>query len=545
MNKVRWIVLGVIACLIVAAGAYLWASSLMDSLYAYRSPLHNSPPPAGAPLGQPLTRRVVFVLIDALRVDTALKPEVMPFLHTLRARGAWATVHSRAPSYSDPGYSVLMIGAWPDLSDGPAMNAPYEDTLPWTQDNLFTAAHRAGLKTAVSGYYWFEKLIPQEAVDAHFYTAGEDAAADRAVVDAARPWLEGGHYAFMLIHLDQVDYAGHHEGGPRDPRWDAAARRADELLREIVSSLDLARDTVIVISDHGQIDRGGHGGEEPIVLIEPFVMAGAGVRAGKYPDIQQVDIAPTVAVLLGTNLPASSQGRPLVEMLDLSEAQKDAIRKALSLQQALLLDAYLSALAARPANVHVEPGHDPLGAYQAMLQQVRESRLKRERLPRFVLAAALALIPALILFRKRSRDLVWMLGGALLYMLLFHFGYAVLAGRTYSLSSVASADDIILFTAGAAAVSLIMAWLATSLGLGLFRSTSRRAAEGSLAMVFITLYLLALPILWSFALNGVLITWTLPDFGSMFLGFLSTLQSLIVAALGLLLTGLAALVARF
>jgi len=545
MNKFRWILLGVVACLIVAAGAYFWASSLMDSLYAYRSPLHSSPPPAGAPLGEPLTRRVVFVLIDALRVDTSLKSEVMPFLNTLRVQGAWATVHSRAPSYSDPGYSVLMIGAWPDLSDGPAMNTPYEETPAWTQDNLFAAAHRAGLKTAVSGYYWFERLIPQEAVDAHFYTAGEDAAADRAVVDAARPWLESGHYAFVLIHLDQVDYAGHHEGGPRDRRWDAAARRADDLLREIVSALDLTRDTVIVISDHGQIERGGHGGEEPIVLVEPFVLAGAGVRAGQYPDIQQVDIAPTVAVLLGTNLPASSQGRPLVEMLVLSEAQKDAIREALSRQQALLLDAYLPAVAARPANLSIIPGDDPLGAYQAVLQQVRESRLRRERVPRFILAAVLALIPAGILFWKRNQALVWMLGGALLYTLLFHFGYAVLAGRTYSLSSVASAEDIILFTAGTAAISLVIAWLATSLGLGLFRSTPRRAAEMSLAMLFIVLYLLGLPILGSFALNGLLITWTLPDFGSMFLGFLSALQSLIVAALGLLLTGLAALAARF
>jgi len=300
-----------------------------------------------------------------------------------------------------------------------------------------------------------------------------------------------------------------------------------------------------VISDHGQIERGGHGGEEPIVLVEPFVLAGAGVRAGQYPDIQQVDIAPTVAVLLGTNLPASSQGRPLVEMLVLSEAQKDAIREALSRQQALLLDAYLPAVAARPANLSIIPGDDPLGAYQAVLQQVRESRLRRERVPRFILAAVLALIPAGILFWKRNQALVWMLGGALLYTLLFHFGYAVLAGRTYSLSSVASAEDIILFTAGTAAISLVIAWLATSLGLGLFRSTPRRAAEMSLAMLFIVLYLLGLPILGSFALNGLLITWTLPDFGSMFLGFLSALQSLIVAALGLLLTGLAALAARF
>ena len=147
----------------------------------------------------------------------------MPFLAELRARGASATMHSRPPSYSAPGYTVLFTGAWPDISDGPALNLEYDRYPAWTQDNLFSAAHRAGLSTAVSGYYWFEKLIPQEAVTASFYTAGEDAAADRAVVAAALPWLANGEDQLILIHLDQVDYAGHHEGGPRDPRWDAAA----------------------------------------------------------------------------------------------------------------------------------------------------------------------------------------------------------------------------------------------------------------------------------------------------------------------------------
>ena len=73
------------------------------------------------------------------------------------------------------------------------------------------------MKTAVSGYNWFEKLIPQKAVNASFYTPGEDRLADRQVVDAVLPWLAGGQYSLILVHIDQVDYAGHHEGGPSDP----------------------------------------------------------------------------------------------------------------------------------------------------------------------------------------------------------------------------------------------------------------------------------------------------------------------------------------
>ena len=250
------IALTILALLLIAGVAYIWATGAIDSLYAFRSPLANNPPAPGPSSGNALTRRVVFVLIDGLRKDTADNASVMPFLAELRAKGASATVHSGVPSFSAPSYTVLFTGAWPDVSDGPSVNLDYDQYWTWTQDNLFSAVHRAGGRTAVSGYNWFEKLIPQDAVADHYYTPGEDAAADRQVVDAALPWLKSAEDQFTLIHLDQVDYAGHHEGGAASPNWAAAAKRSDDLLREIVGSLDLSKDTVLVTSDHGHLDRG-------------------------------------------------------------------------------------------------------------------------------------------------------------------------------------------------------------------------------------------------------------------------------------------------
>ena len=62
------------ALVAVAAAAYLWATGLMDSLYAYRSPFAAAPLSAGLPVGSPLAGRVVVVLVDGLRVDTAPEP---------------------------------------------------------------------------------------------------------------------------------------------------------------------------------------------------------------------------------------------------------------------------------------------------------------------------------------------------------------------------------------------------------------------------------------------------------------------------------------
>ncbi|OGO28564.1 MAG: hypothetical protein A2Z16_07495 [Chloroflexi bacterium RBG_16_54_18] len=537
MKQFTPILFRILLCLGLVFAAFLWATNLMDSLYAFRSPLHSNPPLPGEPLlpsDVPIpTRRLIFVLMDALRVDTANDPAIMPTLGALRQQAAWATMHSRPPSYSDPGYSALFTGAWPELSDGPAMNVEYEDTPTWTQDNLFSALKRRGFQAAVSAYYWFEKLIPQYAVSASFYTPGDDQAADRQVVDAALPWLHDLEYQLVFIHLDQVDYAGHYEGGPLDPRWNQAARRVDDMLVEILSELDLNQDTLLVLSDHGMIDRGGHGGHEAIVLQEPFILAGAGVKPGNYGDIDMVDVAPTLAALMGANIPASSQGRVLTEMLALPPEVTAALPEALTAQQGRLLDAYQAAI---ESHVTLEPGEDIVASHQDALESARSLRLQNELLPRFILAALLTLMLLVWFIWKRREDLPWYILASLIYLLLFNLRYALIDGRTYSLSSVASANDLILYTTSTAAMALLVSWMVTALVHKVFRRLPRQAAMWTLDLALFIVFLLIMPILWSYVLNGMLVTWTMPHFPSLFLGFLSLIQVLTVAICGLVIT---------
>lgn len=538
-RKPLLLLLSIVACLAIAVVAYIWATGMMDSMYAYRSPLATQPPAPGAPSGDALTRRVVFVLIDGLRTDTAADPQVMPFLNELRSNGASAIAHSQTPSYSAPGYTVLFTGAWPELSDGPPMNLEYEEYVPWTQDNLFSAAQRAGLATAISGYNWFEKLVPQDAVAASYYTAGEDDAADQAIVAAALPWLHDNQQALTLIHLLQVDYAGHHEGGPQDPRWNASARRADDLLRAVVGTLDLTQDTVVITSDHGHIERGGHGGPEPIVLQEPLVLAGAGIKPGVYGDVQQVDIAPTLATLLGAAIPAAAQGHVLTETLALPTDALLPIQAAAQAQQQGLAAAYS---AATGETLDIAPGGDPVTATQAAIAAARAARARSERLPRLLLALAVVGVLGFTAWRTRSRALAWMVGAAVIYALLFNLKYALLDGRTYSLSSVASAGDLIAAVAMNAALAALAAWLVLLIALRLYRQTAAAAAQATLNWTLTTIALVGLPALLSFVINGALVTWTLPEPVTYFLGFLAAMQMLVIAAVGLLLAGLAAIV---
>ncbi len=536
------IIAGLVFCLVLAVAAYFLATAMLDSVYGYRSPLKDTPPRPGSVLGQPATRRVVFVLIDGLRYDTALRTEIMPNLDKLRQQGASATMHSRPPSYSQTGYTVLLTGAWPDLSDGPAINLDYAEIPTWTQDDLFSAAHRAGLSTAVSGYYWFEKLIPQESVSVHFYTPGDDKQADQEVMNAAIPWL-GEDYQLVLIHIDQVDYAGHHEGGPRSPNWNAAAERADVLLGEIVSKLDLTQDTLLVTSDHGHIDVGGHGGIEPVVLTEPFVLAGKGIKPGNYADVQMVDVAPTLAALLGTNIPASAQGQPLLEMLNLPSTISSALPGAAAAQQTALLQTYTQAISRPISNAEI-PQNASVTAYQDLLQKTVNDRLYLERGSRWAAVGFLLLLVVGVITRIKPRVLAWTFGGAALAIAVFHLRYAVLDGHPYSLSWVTGKMDMIVYIAITAGLSLVAGWLVAMLGLGALRSSPKDGMIAALGYLMALFLLLALPFGVSFAINGLTVTWTLPDFLSFFIAFLAIFQALVSAGVGLILVGLTGLIAR-
>jgi arylsulfatase A-like enzyme len=60
--------------------------------------------------------------------------------------------------------------------------------------------------------------------------------------------------------------------------------------------------------------RGGHGSTREMRV--PLLISGAGVRAGAAPkDARLVDVAPTIAALLGVRPPADAQGRALDELL--------------------------------------------------------------------------------------------------------------------------------------------------------------------------------------------------------------------------------------
>jgi hypothetical protein len=96
--------------------------------------------------------------------------------------------------------------------------------------------------------------------------------------------------------------------------------------RDLFSLLgELSKDvTVVVTSDHGAVDSGTHGSDTPVQRRCPAFAYGPGIVRGAAPPrrVPQIDLAPTLAALLGVAAPAHGLGVSIVEWLALPEAAR-------------------------------------------------------------------------------------------------------------------------------------------------------------------------------------------------------------------------------
>jgi hypothetical protein len=315
------------------------------------------------------------------------------------------------------------------------------------------------------------------------------------------------------------------------------------LLAKIVATLDFKNDTLLVISDHGHIDAGGHGGQDAVCLQEPFVLMGAGVNPGIYTDINMIDVAPTMAALLGARIPASAQGTIRTDLVNPDVSTLKNITQATIDQQTQLVQTYAAAIN-RTFDKKLLPTTANVSGFENIIENMRANRKNDERVPR-----GLVVVIALILFfkwlsnNKKNGATAWIIG-ALVFALLFNFRYAMWDKLTYSLSSITSENQFILYVAITSLIVSAIVWMAITLDQRYFKLNPQDAALKTFYLFLTIAFINGLPALTSYVANGLLVTWDLPNYLISFLALISLIQVLTIAISGLIFAGLNALLAR-
>jgi hypothetical protein len=445
-----WLLLAGLVALGLLARAL--AGEAWTSFTRYPTPFAFANP--GAQAAPPLVDRAVIVLLDGLRLDASHQ---MPSLNELRARGADFECRIGVPSFSLPGRGVMFSGSWQEIH-GQATNFNPR-RLP--VEHLFQTAKKRGLTTALSAHQdtltLFEPSVDAAAVYPDELVGEGMPALRRELVqmsEASRRILADNKPQLVLVEFHMPDEAAHAWGGA-SAEYREAVLAVDGELRGLERLIDLSRSLLVVTSDHGHTDRGGHGGAEESVLRVPLVMVGGPVVPGAKGSCLQVDLAPTIAALLGIEIPASNEGHPLLEALRLDAAARRETLSRLHQQRKNFVDRYVAVLAGAPfvsaerAGMQLEDGLDwgpRIAAVDAQQREAQESRIVRERrsrLPIFLLC----LLPLAVLVGLRPLGVVsgWELGAALLAaalaVVLYHALFPIV-GLQYSFSAMNKDEEL-------------------------------------------------------------------------------------------------------
>ncbi|MFD8224787.1 alkaline phosphatase family protein [Streptomyces massasporeus] len=273
--------------------------------------------------------KVLVVGMDGLRHDRLTRsPANAPVLHALMATGAVGTSllpygrpdgePSSTTAYTDsgPGWSSILTGVWPDRHGVTGNDFEGADYARYPDFLTRAARARPGLRTAaaVSWPALVRRGTLGRTIGRRVRHNGESKGyetADRRVARTVLRWLTKSDPDALFVYFGATDEAGH-DTGPLSPAYDRALLAQDAHLGQLLAAIearasDPARPeehwTVLITTDHGHLDSGGHGGDSRaerevfVVLAEP---GGPARPAGTRLDTPRlIDIAPTVLDRLG------------------------------------------------------------------------------------------------------------------------------------------------------------------------------------------------------------------------------------------------------
>ncbi|KAL0226569.1 hypothetical protein P9112_013893 [Eukaryota sp. TZLM1-RC] len=291
--------------------------------------------------------KVVVFIVDGLRYDyfESKNERLSNFITSSTFAPDSKVFHGKCllPSFSVPNWMTLLTGAPPELT-GVLGNLLVPET---GFDSVYRTAQLSNTFNGLTASPWMKDLVSSHlksltgdgTVPTSFNTDSADSAhyadEERAKYLNWAVGLEGEtEYDLFYAHFSDVDLQGHAFGVTTEwntkDTYDDAVTNKTIIFENLIEEVD--DDTIVIfVSDHGQVDNGGHGGyEEPILSQVPIAIykknsgfaanphTGPNSRAVRNRDDYSLeDIAPTVNALLGLPIPRGSVGMIIDEALDL------------------------------------------------------------------------------------------------------------------------------------------------------------------------------------------------------------------------------------
>ncbi|XP_068083522.1 GPI ethanolamine phosphate transferase 2 [Anabrus simplex] len=288
-------------------------------------------------LYEPTVSRLIIIVIDALRHDfvaDAGRIDSMPYTASLIEMGKACLLTARAnpPTVTMPRIKALTTGTVPNFIDV-ALNFGSSRIL---EDNIILQAESHGLNVVFYGDDTWLKLFPNSFIRKEGTTSffvSDFYEVDNNVTRHLSKELMSSDWHIMILHYLGLDHIGHIEG-PKGSHIQPKLQEMDSVIKwlhqELMNSNYSAPPAIVICGDHGMKDSGGHGGASLAEILVPFVVTGHScvlyLSSNVYRTdavVAQIDLVPTLSVLLGLPIPRSNLGKLILGLLShLSEEQK-------------------------------------------------------------------------------------------------------------------------------------------------------------------------------------------------------------------------------
>ncbi|KAF5275089.1 hypothetical protein FQA39_LY07026 [Lamprigera yunnana] len=263
-------------------------------------------------LYKPQVDRIVFIVIDALRLDFVTR-ENFPFLvSAVQESGCMSSVHVHSPTVTLPRIKAITTGRVPQFLDI-VYNLASTGVI---QDSVLHRAKDIGKKLVFYGDDTWLKLYPNvferfEGVSSFF--VNDFTQVDNNVTRNVEKELSMSDWDLMFLHYLGLDHIGH-VYGPFSHLVEKKLLEMDDIIKKIYKKLQTqnGRTVVIITSDHGMKDSGGHGGTTSGETEVPFLLIG---KMCQNDSIIQTDISAILTVLMGLTFPVGNTGRVNLNIL--------------------------------------------------------------------------------------------------------------------------------------------------------------------------------------------------------------------------------------
>lgn len=273
-------------------------------------PRDPAPIPAVTGPGLAPAARVRVVLIDGLSAKTAA---TLPTWTALCKRGVSLTVDVGFPTVSLP----VEVSLWTGLtqqqtgvvfrSDRPLQPALDRRGMPARVIGSTAVAEHHGWIVRSLGFAHVEPEVGDKPAldrDPKLWELAWQARAIAAVASDTR---------LAFVHILRVDSWGHRKGSA-SPEYAKAAAESDAILAQLVAAAPDAR--WFLLSDHGHLPGGGHGGEDRSVRQVQHCIVGPGIAPAHGGPVHLVDVSRALADSLALPLDKHSVGRPLTAAME-------------------------------------------------------------------------------------------------------------------------------------------------------------------------------------------------------------------------------------